>query len=137
MLADVLMAALSNTELPDKIPIKSVHSALSELATEGNYGHLFTSTNFIRGLDVPVSEELETSLFRLCSSGLCTVDNPDFRYLRIMPESRTAMRKVLERHLQESEPNKLTELDELAKAFHVKVRSWMNDEGERLSLRAV
>ena len=136
MLGDVLLATLSDKDLPDRIPIKSVHSAFSELSAESKYAALLGSLAFVRGPDVPVSEELETALFRLCSCGLCTVDNPEFRYLRIDPKSRSAMQQALGRHLQ-SEPERLRVLEDLAGDFHQKVRSWMEHEEQKLSLRDV
>jgi len=134
LLGDVLLATLSAEALPERIPIKSVHSAFSELSTASKYAPLLGSLAFVTGPDVPVSEDLEIALFRLCSSGLCTVDNPDFRYLRVDPEGRAAMREVLQRHLQ-SDPGKLRELEALSQEFQQKVSSWIGDEGGKLSLR--
>ena len=136
MLGDVLLATLSAEALPKRIPIKGIHSTFLELSGMPKYGRLLSSLAFVMGPDVAVSEELETALFRLCSCGLCTVDNPDFRYLRIEPESRTAMQRVLQRHL-ESDPEKLKELQDLSKEFHQKVEYWIEYEERKLSLRGL
>ncbi len=134
MLGDVLLATFSAEELPERIPIKSVHSAFLELSAMDRYAGLLASLNFVMGPDVAVSEELETAIFRLCSSGLCTVDNPDFRYLRVDRESQAAMREVLRRHLQ-SDRRKLRELEDLSREFQGTVSSWIGDEAGKLSLR--
>lgn len=131
--ADVLLAMLGSATLPETIPIKSVHFALWELSKEAKYSSLLVSLSFVEGPGVPVSEEVETALFRLCSSGLCTVDNPDFRYVRTAATSREAMRLVLERH---SDKKHLEELKELSGDFEEKVLGWMAREGGNLSLRS-
>lgn len=122
MIADIVLATLGCAGLPERIPIKSVHRAFWELSKEREYAPLLASLSFVEGPDVPVSEELETALFRLCSSGLCSVDNPDFRHIRISEESRTAMIDVIRRHVG---PEKLGELERLAAQFRKLVQSSM------------
>jgi hypothetical protein len=133
-MADVLFATLGSKTLPDTIPIRSVHFALWRLSGEPRYARLLGPLSFANGPGGPISEELETALFRLCSSGLCTVDNPDFRYLRTARKSRAAMRRVLKR---DSSGERLTELGQLSKDFEEHVREWMGREAGRLSIQSV
>lgn len=115
-----MLATLGCAGLPERIPIKSVHRAFWELSHDKEYASQLASLSFVEGPDVPVSEELETALFRLCSSGLCSVDNPDFRHLRISEESRTAMIEVIRRHVG---PEKYGELERLAEQFRKLIQS--------------
>lgn len=135
MIGDLLLATMGSDELPERIPLKSVYHAFWELSRLDKYIDWFSSISFVMGPDVPVSEEIESALFKFCSSGLGTVDNPDFRYLRIAHEKRKAMREVLKRHLQDKDSEKLRELEELAKDFKNAITSSMKNAAESLSLQ--
>jgi len=119
MLADLLLAALGNERLPEKIPIVGVYRAFWELKCEGKYSDLLDAVHFVEGPTVPISEELERALFRFCSSGLGTVDNPDFRYLRIDTDKRAVMTEVVKRHLTDA--NGLERVRQLSEEFRQKV----------------
>ena len=94
-----------------------MYQAFWELSKQDKYGDYFSSISFIMGPDVPVSEEIESALFKFCSSGLGTVDNPDFKYLRIAADKRETIQKVWKQHLKDEDPQKLRAWEELAKDF--------------------
>jgi hypothetical protein len=132
VLGDVLLAAFGSESFPDRVSIKKVYLAFCRLSDEKKYETLLNSLNFTKGPDVPISEELESALFRLCSSGLCTVDNPDFRFLRVEPNNKKAMREVLKRHLKDSDSHTQT-LDNLVNDL-VKTISQLPDDNSRALL---
>ena len=135
VLADIILAALSSEDLPETIPLRSIHYAFYELSRGGEYTNWLSYLNFVEGPVVPISEELETAIFRFCSSGLGTVDNPDFRFLRISDEKRKAMRQSLNKHLKDDGAKAAEDLKKLSKDFSVKINSWMKNDNAKNSLR--
>ena len=123
MLADVLLAALSS-DIPQTIPLKNIYLAFYELESSGQFPALLAPLSFISVLDVPVSEALEVALFRLCSSGLATVDNPDYRFLRVDQEKQKVMAQILNQHYETSRPDDLKELRRLAGEFSRIIKSY-------------
>jgi len=113
LLGDILLVALSS-ESQARAPIRKVYSAFCKLSGEKKYADILSSLNFVNGPDVPVSEELEIALFRLCSSGLCTVDNPDFKYIRVVSDDPLKTKEKIISYWEHKESERAKEFKELA-----------------------
>lgn len=88
-----------SNRLPQRMQTKKVFDAFAKL--KNKYPNWLGSLHFEKGADVYISKGLEDVLFSLGAFGLVTVENHDFRYLRINHSSKKEMKKQVEERLGE------------------------------------
>jgi len=96
--------------LPDRVRTKDVFNAFYQLRNQEKYLYWLGSLHFEIGEDVTISKALEDVLFTLGAFELVTVENHDFRYLRVDPKTRKAMKKQIEARLPAHQVKQLREL---------------------------
>jgi hypothetical protein len=88
-----------SNQLPERMQTRKVFDAFHVL--KNKYPNWLGSLHFEKGANVYVSKGLEDVLFSLGAFGLVTVENHDYRYLRVDPGSKKEMKKQVEEHLSE------------------------------------
>ena len=102
----------SGNTLPESMPSDKVFAAFYKL--RNRYPEWLGSLYFEEGHDTLVCKGLEDVLFTLGAFGLVTVENHDYRYLRINREIRKIIKKQIE---ERSSEQKLKTLRRLSNEF--------------------
>jgi len=113
-LVDAVLAAFSfqtkNRELPELLNVQAVYRAFAKLREK--YPAWLQDMRFTHGPEgtVPVSGALEDILFDLGASGIMIVENPWYKYLKILPTKLQVIRQAISRRRNETDQNELKRL---------------------------
>jgi hypothetical protein len=108
--------------MPERIPTSKVFNAFCHLQSNPKYDRWLGSLYFEKEARNCVSKDLEEVLFSLGAFGLVSVENHDYRYLRITDATR---RKIRGRVEKSTKPGDLRVLRDLSVEFSklVKVKA--------------
>lgn len=113
-LTNAVMASLSlqspGRELPERLFTAKVFDAFNEL--KGKFPEWLGCLYFEKGPNDVVSRELEEVLFSLGAFRLVTVENYDYRWLRIDPDGKREIKKDLESRFCGKKLKRLTALSD-------------------------
>lgn len=100
LVRDAVLASLSlqseAKQLPERIQRRKLFEAFCRLQQHRKYERWLGSLYFEKQAEACVSKQLEDVLFSLGAFGLVTVENHDYRFLKVTPDARNAMRTQLE-----------------------------------------
>lgn len=113
-LTDAVLGSLSlSDDIPERIQTNAIYSAFHEL--QPRYPHWLGSLYFETSHHATVCKGLEDILFSLGAFGLVTVENYDFKLLRISPKAKEVTKHKVK--VRFSNDDRLKELEGLSNEF--------------------